>query len=356
MKRFRWRPLSNLSFRTKLIISNAILASAIIMGMAYYLISRATASSDFLAARLTLAVQDVTEKDLTASAKRFAGDLDQFFGSLLSHMETIKGTLQVVMASENAIAPMSASSLSRLPQGSWVNSNAEPGSIFVPDRQNIPESILSEISAVRQIDLIVPSIMEKNPDVLAIYFGSVLGETLYYPNVDLAANLPADYDVTKQSWFTQASPEANPTRKTICSDPYQNASLKPVITCSTPIFDQSDQFRGVLAIDIQLAHVVDLVSQIPVGKTGYAFVIDSKGHVIGMPPRAYGDFGFVISPGEDPFKISVLKKAPLAVYNVMARLTSGVSGLRTITINDTDKDVAYSPIPTVGYSFGLMVP
>jgi GAF domain-containing protein/CheY-like chemotaxis protein/HAMP domain-containing protein len=356
VKRFRGYPLSNLSFRTKLIISNALLASAIIIVMAYYLISRATATNDFLGEKLTQAVQEVTENELNSRSRDFAGKLDQFFGSLLSHMETIKGALQIEMANEQSYAPMSASALIRLPQGSWVNSSNEPGSIFVPNYQKIPESILSEINVVRQIDLIVPSIMEKNPDVLAIYFGSALGEMLHYPSIDLATSVPPDYDVTTQSWFGNATPQANPKRETICSDPYQNASLKPVITCSAPIFDLSDRFRGVLAMDIQLAHVTDLVSTIPVGQTGYAFVIDTKGHVIAMPQRGYADFGLVMGAGEHPLTTSVVSTAPLKVFGVIGWMTSGIRGFRRVTIGDIDKNIAFGPIPTLHYSFGLVVP
>jgi signal transduction histidine kinase/DNA-binding response OmpR family regulator len=339
-----------------LIISNALLASAILIVMAYYLISRATVTSDFLGVRLTKAVQDVTENELRINATRFANDLDGFFGSLLNHMETITSALQIEMANEQTYTPISASPLRRLPQGGWDNSNSEPGSIFVSSRDEIPESILSEINVVRQIDLIVPSIMEKNPDVLAIYFGGALGEMLYYPNIDLAANLPPDFDVTEQSWFTQANPEANPTRKTVCSNPHQNADLKPIITCSAPVFDVSDRFRGVVAMDIHLAHVTDLVSIIPVGKTGYAFVIDTKGHVIGMPQRGYDDFGIVISPGEDPLAVSVLKTAPIEVFAVLGYMTSGTTGIRRIQVGDVDKYIAFSPIKSLGYSFGLQAP
>ncbi len=243
-----------------------------------------------------------------------------------------------------------------MPQGSWENPNTEPASIFISNQGEIPESILSEVSIVREIDSTVPGIMEKNPDVLAIYFGSVLGEMLHYPNIDLAASLPPDYDVTKQAWFAQASPQADPTRKTICSDPYRNAALKPVITCSTPIFDPSDQFRGVVAMDLQLVHMTDLVSAIPVGQTGYAFVIDRQGHAIAMSEKGHADFGLVTSAGEDPLTMSVLKTTPINVFSALGWMTNGLRALRRITIDGTDKYLAFSPITTLSYGLGLVVP
>jgi len=356
VKRFRWNPLSKLSFRSKLIISNAILASVIVIILAYYLISRATANSDFLASKLTQAAQDVTENELRASATRFASDLDQIFGLMLTHMETIASALRIEMANEDNRAPISASSFRQLPNGTWEDSTSGPGSIFIFSQEQIPEAILSEISVVRQIDLIVPSIMEKNPDLLAVYFGSVLGEVLYYPQNDFGASLPSDFDVTQQSWFANAGPEANPTRGTICSDPYHDAAQKPVITCSTPVYDLSDQFRGVVAMDIDLAFVQELVSQIPVGKTGYAVVIDSHGYVIGMPERGYADFGIVVAQGEDPLTISVLTTAPFSLYSVVQRMANGLSEVRTVTIDGVKNYFVYRTIPTVSYSLALVVP
>jgi len=345
-----------LSFRTKLIISNAILASAVMIAMAFYLISRATASSDFLAAKLTQAVQDVTEKELKNTADRFAGELDQFFGALLSHMETVTSSLQIAMASGRTEAAPGDSSFRQLPDGGWDNPDTEPASIFISSREEIPEAVLAEINVLRQIDLVVPGIMEQNPDILAIYFGGVLGEVFHYPNIDLAASRPADYDVTQQAWFVGAAPAANPTRATVCSDPYQSGAGKPIITCSAPILDSSGRFRGVVAMDIQLLRVTALVAEIPVGETGYAFIIDSHGHVVGMPERGHADFGIVTDPEVSPLTISVVKTAPLEVFSVVGWMTSGISGLRRITIDETDKYVAFSPIPTAGYSLGLVVP
>src|SRR5512138_490697 len=252
MKRDRWRPFVNLSFRTKLIISNAILASAIMISMAYYLISRAAANNDFLSEKLTQAVQDATENELRVSATRFAGELNQTIGLMLTQIEMTKSVLQIGMTNADTYPPIAESSLTRSSQGNWINAGSEPGSIFIPGQQKIPEAVLTEISVIRQIDLIVPSIMEKSPDVLAIYFGSVLGETLHYPNDNFAASLSPDFDVTQQPWFMNAAPDANSARKTICSDPYRTPDGKPVVTCSTPVFDEKDHFRGVVAMDIHL--------------------------------------------------------------------------------------------------------
>jgi len=75
---------SNISFRTKLIISNAILASLAIIGIASCIISRATLTNDYLAAQLTETVVGESRSVLTETTNLYARDLDRTFGTVTS--------------------------------------------------------------------------------------------------------------------------------------------------------------------------------------------------------------------------------------------------------------------------------
>ncbi|HET7144604.1 MAG TPA: cache domain-containing protein, partial [Anaerolineales bacterium] len=249
--------------------------------------------------------------------------------------------------------------LTRSSNGSWDNLNSENRSIFISSRTDLPDAIVSELNILKQVDFIAPPLLLRNPNILAIYFGSVEGETVYYPNIDLAAILPPDFNIAQRPWFTAAEVDQNPQKKIVWSVPYQDAALNGlVITSSVPIYDFTDKFRGVVAMDVKLEQIAGLVSKIHIGKTGYAFLIDNKGRVIGMPDAGYTDFGLSaeqVLDGES-LQQSLLESSPIDVFQILVKMTTGQSSLRSITFNGVEKYVVYRPVPSVGYSLGLVVP
>jgi hypothetical protein len=261
------------SFRSRLIWSNVLIVALALVGTTLFALYRANITSTFLTDQLTESVVQQTEKELTATATQRAADLNTFFSAVTGDMTTLNNTIQMLVGQE-AILNSGAywdgrQALSTLPQGSWDNPNSEPGSVFIPARAEIPDSLYSEINAIKQIDFIAPALLKKNADMLAVYYGSQQGATLYYPNIDLAAILPADFDITQRPWFLSAAPTQNPKQTITWSTPYQDAALNGlVITSSMPIFDQAQKFRGVVAIDLKLNTISELVSSIHVGQTG----------------------------------------------------------------------------------------
>ncbi len=248
--------------------------------------------------------------------------------------------------------------LFQLPNGSWDNSKNDLASIFLPARMRINDKLARELAAIKGLDYFSQGLLEKNPDIIAIYFGGKTGETVYYPNIDLAAIVPPDFDITSRPWYTNAAAPSQSEGKTVWSAPYQDAALNGlVITSSTPVYDNAGEFRGVAGIDIQLATVTERVSSLTIGKTGYGFLIDTEGRVIAMPTQGLQDFNLTeeeIQSG-DIANLSLINRVPLDVFEVIAKMTSGQSGARLVEINGSNRYIAYQPIPIVGYSLGIVV-
>ena len=143
------------------------------------------------------------------------------------------------------------------------------------------------------------------------------------------------------------------------SDPYLDAALHGlIVTTSAPVFDSGGNFRGVTAMDIQLNRITELVSNIQVGKTGYAILIDKNKRLIAMPAAGYKDLGLTpetVPLGEvlDPTKPSGI---PASLFSVFDKTASGKSGIDTLSFGGVERFVSYDPIPAIGYGLVIIAP
>ncbi|MBI5965410.1 MAG: GAF domain-containing protein [Chloroflexi bacterium] len=355
-------PFGRLNLRTKLTLGNMFITFIAIIGMGYYVYYRNQESNAFLTTQLEASVRAKAEGNLSTLSQDQASLLDGFFASMRENVSTL-GSIEKKMLSQETLLNSgtywdAATSLSRLPSGSWDNSNAETSSIFIPAKAQLTDGLASKLNVLKQTELIVPSILESNPDIIAIYFGGISGETIYYPNIDLAAIVPIDFDVTGRPWFVDAAPAANPLGKVVWSAPYQDAALNGlVITTSIPVFDAKNKFQGVSAMDIQLNRITSLVSDIHVGKTGYAFLVDGDSRLIALPAAGYDDFG--VTSGTIPLG-EVLDQAKLSgmspeFFTVVKGIGLG-SNIKTVSLDGVEKFVTYQQLPEVGYNLAIIVP
>ncbi len=351
------------SLRAKILLGNFLIVLLTVAAMGYFVFYRSQATNDFLVNQVGVSVDQEIENRLTATISREANTIHLFFSRMRNAIEFFGNTARTIISNDKNIVLGESEwntfdKLSQLPNGSWDNANTEPASIFIPAGTVIRNDFARELVALKGLDDFTLSLLEMNPDIIAIYFGGKLGETMYYPNIDLAAILPPDFDVTSRPWYTGAKESPHLDARAVWSAPYQDAALNGlVITSSIPVYDDSNEFRGVAGIDVLLTDITQQVSSITVGKSGYGFLIDREGRVIAMPDKGFADFN--LTEGEmqngDFDKLSLLNRVPLDVFLVLAKMTSGQTGVRKVTINGVPRYIAYQAIPFIEYSLAIVV-
>jgi len=351
------------SLRTRLVLSSILITFLAVAGMGYYVYFQAQQSRSFLSQQLDQSTREQAQAQLRAAASEHAALLNDFFASIKKDTLNLSASTAQLLSQEATLSNSPYWSapqyLARLPSGSWDNPNFEPGSVFIPARIELADSLASELNALKQLDFIAPALLASNPDVVAIYFGGVSGETLYYPNIDLAAIVPPDFDVTQRPWFVKAAPAQNPAHNVVWSDPYLDAALHGiVVTSSAPVYER-DLFRGVAAMDIQLTRITDLVSRIRLGESGYAFLVDRDRRLIAMPASGYQAFGTspeAIPLGEvlDPAKLS--SPLPAEFWDALNGTNAVPNRVETFTIRGQEYFALFRPIPEVEYNLAILVP
>jgi len=99
---------------------------------------------------------------------------------------------------------------------------------------------------------------------------------------------------------------------------FDDATSEPLISIAIPVKDSIGDFQGTLIAEVDLKFMWDLVDQLKVGESGYAYVVDNKGNLI-----AFHDTSRVLQ-GENDIKIG---KVSEFVKNpgLTADITPGIS-------------------------------
>ena len=353
----------SLSLRVKLLVSIVSITGLALLVYGIIFLYRTQQSQVFWSNELQNTVQEQSQQQITTTVQFEANAADQSLSRITYAVQQLADYQSTLFTSESYLGQGGYwdgnSKLIAYPDGQYGNSLSDPGTIFIPNTAALSPRLLAELNTSRYLDFSAPAILKENPNIVALYFDSANNYTVYYPNVDLVSLVPADFTPTAQTFYTVAIPENDPERKAKWTDPYQDpAGTGLIVTVSVPVYDQNDRFRGVMSADVQLTKISEQISAIKLGESGFAFLIDPSGHILAMPEAGYELLGVepeVVPIGESP-KTTILGLGSTEIQTITQKMVNGENGLATAPIQDTQYYVAYTSLPTIGYSIGLIAP
>lgn len=123
------------------------------------------------------------------------------------------------------------------------------------------------------------NVIDTHEEVSTSYVGTEDGNIYISPKVDL----PAGYDPRTRDWYKEAK---GSNGEIIITSPYEDAATKSIIvTIAKALPDGS----GVIAFDITLDKLKELVLNVKIGKTGYPAMLDTNNKVVIHPTIKAGD-------------------------------------------------------------------
>ncbi|HBC92725.1 MAG TPA: hypothetical protein DCZ10_07415 [Pelotomaculum sp.] len=149
---------------------------------------------------------------------------------------------------------------------------------------------------------------------------------------------PADYDPRTRSWYQKAMSSNDVTY----SDVYEDQGTKQLIVSVVKKIERNGKPLGVVGVDIDLEDLKNMAGAIKIGKTGYAYVIDSKGNFISHPSLKPSDNIFAIENGA--------RKA------VGEAFLSGQPVVQTFKFDGVEKYYSSSPIGKTGWALVISSP
>jgi GAF domain-containing protein/HAMP domain-containing protein len=351
-----------LDLRTKIVTAILVtggIALTILISFALYQFDQ---MADSLTTRLDTSVGQFAEEQLINTALVEASKANQEFEDIEEETVRLAQTWVALRGQKGVLntAPYwdANKNLIQLAAGQYGNKATDISSVFIPVGITIDEALIADLNVSAYLDFSAPNVLQEHSSVLALYAIDTRGVTRYYPNIELASQVPPDFDTTQRPYFTLASPSSNPQRLARWTDPYVDATgAGLVVTVAAPIYE-GDAFSGIVAADMQLSQLTEQIKTIKAGKTGYAFMIDDGGRIIATPESGLDLFGLRPEDitGENFFKHTILETGTDELQSVASRMAAGENGLFTVEVNGVDTYISFHPIETNGYSLALVVP
>lgn len=357
------RQFRNYSLRTKFLTSILFTVGLSIAAFSVFAVYSTSQSQTFMLEQLQTAVRSQAKLLITGATRTAAFDAEETLSEMVEEVGKL-AEYQATLYAQSTILEQGLywdanTRLTKLSGGQYGNSQTDIASVFVPSTVVLNNAMIANINTSIYLDFIAPTILKSNSNIAAIYFIGTDGSTVYYPNIGLAEVVPPDFEPRQRPFYTIATPEKNPERKVMWTDPYQDAAGNGLlVTASAPIYDQAGKFRGVMAVDVRLIDISNNVAEIKAGDSGFAFLIDSSGRLIGMPEAGYKFFDLTpeIVPIDQTPTQTVLGQGSIEVQAVIRKMTAGETGLEVISIQDEQYYIAYEPLSRVGYSLGVVAP
>ncbi|MFD1037049.1 methyl-accepting chemotaxis protein [Virgibacillus byunsanensis] len=172
---------------------------------------------------------------------------------------------------------------------------------------------------------------EANDFISNVYAGIDKSADMIIPDSETDANV----DPRSNIWFKNAKEAKG---EIVWTEPYIDSVTKEKIITAAKAFYENDQFVGVVAADIFAETLIEMTTNIKVGKSGYAMIIDQSGSFVAHPD------GTLIGTGADD----------QAFYNSLRQ--EGSSGVIEYSEDNETNILGYTTNTRTGWIIGETVP
>lgn len=224
----------------------------------------------------------------------------------------------------------------------WV---AETKSYGSPE---LNETLEEEMHVLQGVSDILRSVVPGNPYLKLGYLGTETGMTVFDNNeVVEAIEQLEGFDVTARPWYEDARNQG----ETIWTEPYVDANTQElVITCATPVYSENGGFVGSVGVDVLLNTIRDNILALDIGYNSYAFLLNNDGRVLVRPETEKGDARWDKTYASE----NLLEVDNPEFGSVVRKMIRGHTGISSYPTEEEEKYAAYTPLPVIGASLGIV--
>lgn len=232
--------------------------------------------------------------------------------------------------------------------------------IFPPDAKNTniftsqlvysehtdKNEVQDEVLLLGNVTSMMNNTCEFLPGASSVHVGTESGFIIMS---DERSDLKIDLDYieyTTRSWYTLSVGQNSSTWTEVFEDAYGRGLA---ITCSHPIYDPLGELKAVVAIGCQLSEISSIITDVAIGQTGHAIVVDNYGDVIMGKQFLQSEDGIVEE--KDNFFNSADEQLLEATHNMI----EGNSGIIMLDINGESVFLSYHPLASMPWSVVTLI-
>ena len=147
----------------------------------------------------------------------------------------------------------------------------------------------------QEILALFDSMTKTHPEFEVIYMGLQWGS-----HVSTNRKVSSGYDPRTRPWYKAAEASSG---KTIITDAYVSINGKPTITFARMVYSAAGEVIGCVGIDVSLAGLTSIISEIRVGEAGYCMLFQNNGLILADPKHSDFNFNNVHDTGLAAFSV-----------------------------------------------------
>ncbi len=196
-----------------------------------------------------------------------------------------------------------------------------------------------ELNILSSAEHILSAVLDNNSNLDNIYIGTKDGISYRYSSSNFHSR---DYDPRNWPWYTKAMENNG---NTIFLETYIDSSGTAKVTCAVAFNNQKGKRHGVIATDLTLDTIRDMVINNKIGENGYSSIIDKKSSFVFHP--SYKKRGF---------NYNLLEYATEEIKPLLKKMAEGKSGIEVAKVYHEDVYIAYTHLPITNWTLTVLVP
>ncbi len=247
--------------------------------------------------------------------------------------------------------------------------NAELYRIYAPDiRDNITPEIQRELELAANVSDVLTELLksytgynatafvggEKGWYMCARLVLDAEGKTDFYNPIYFSQERIYEFDPRKRPWYVAAknanAPVISDLYRTIEADGYQQ------VGASAPFYDAAGNLIGIAGLDSPNTDLYHEINKLTAGKGSVNFVLNGRGEII-FSSQESGALAVNVdndlttrSGGRD-----LRNSSEQTLATAAAQMVNGNQGVLPVTLNGKNFYLAFAPVPSAGWSFGMII-
>ena len=247
--------------------------------------------------------------------------------------------------------------------------NAQAYVVFSPDIiKNVTPEIQKELALAANIQYFLVDLLksymgynttvfvgsEKGWFICAELIHDNAGKTNLDDNISLNYDMIYKYDARTRPWYTAAKNANAP----VVSGIYHTVELAgensyDQVGASAPFYDANGNFLGVVGLDYSNVDFYAWISELSSTQDSKNFVLNKNGEVM-LSSEKEGIFA-VNRNSANSGESDLRKISDKDLASAVEKMIAGEEGIALIKLNDENFYLAYSPMKSSGWSFGMVI-